>query len=1332
MDGMPRAPMQAMPRKSAVGGFPDAFKIKIKEYILIHYQNDPCKFEKGLNEIEDMRKQFKGLVCDMEQILLMKRYYSQMVLMKSRFPMEKGEELAIPFTWTDIPEDSMSGTTVEDINYELVSVLYNIAAIHSSLASNESRNDSDSIKNAFMNFQYAAGAVRMIREEYNVLPLGVLDFSPSYMSWCCLLFLAQAQECVLDKAIKEKRKNIVIAQLAASLVNMYNDCSAQLFGPDLQDLLSSSILEESSKYLSFKSGLYSSLKHYYMALQCQAENKPGHAVKYIELSKKDIDGAVKLVTKDKKELLKNVGLYVHKIITETETKLRKENDIVYNARIVNIDELPSLEGKSMADAIKFDPNDRSVSGDDIFEELLPTEVIKGISLFEEEKRKFKDDILKKVNKADEELESFLIELHLDSLNLDRDVNEFDLPEELLSCCAEFLSKPDIFSMFLSKLDEVIEMSKETDSIITTAIETMNFVSGKRVVDEDLIKRMRQNIGDINERHEQAKKVNENLRQTIGDHSTNIKILGLPVSEIREKLGEELNIESFIPSKTDEGQKLTSVLDKVDEMRKQRYKLINGLLEDIENNQIYKQLMADKYDDHNTVCKKMLEKHDKTIRLIELNINAQEPILSALTDANADFASLRKKIHTCNYSRLKKAAELVASFESVNQGLKGVENGIVFYKDVLKLLNPISKTINSWKIKFEDEIKKEEKRKIMMEEKLKEKKIAEETADFMSLFTGKTLSSEIGSGTNYETQVSLDNNEKNKKVDMMAFYREKMNKRNSRRNITNHTIPNDDGINMSQSSQNIYSVPMKNYNTNQMSYTPQPMVNAGGMYDIRSHQQQMNYQSQNNGQYMPQNTAQNNPQFVLPQPVQQPYISLDTNVGQYCNVPHHSPSVTPRMTPSPTITTLAPNHISAMSHTTITQQPIQPMVQQSSASIPTQMHVKNMIPQNPSLSQQYISSQPDPSILSQSSPSITNLSYTVNQTPSIHKPDLYYNVNQGFHPQNAMSYQVPTTMVPQINKITNNKLLENNFQPSQQYQIDNKIPSGNNGIQNFHNQFYNMPAQNHHHHHQQQQQQQPEEYISPFRQNIPQLPPRMSTMSNGTYKPKNMKFLKQEEAIKIDQELFSKYGFSVEQLMELAGLACAQAIATEYKDSILKDKNKEILIICGPGNNGGDGFVCARHLKLFGYSPRIYYPKPSKNKLMENLVKQSIHFNINFDENINDLSKFSLIVDAIFGFSFKPPLRQPFEDILKALSLTETPIASIDIPSGWDVENGPLKDSCPVIKPNLLISLTAPKLCSKYFNGNAHYLGGRFIPDSLLSQYELNLPKYEGIQGIIKL
>lgn len=94
----------------------------------------------------------------------------------------------------------------------------------------------------------------------------------------------------------------------------------------------------------------------------------------------------------------------------------------------------------------------------------------------------------------------------------------------------------------------------------------------------------------------------------------------------------------------------------------------------------------------------------------------------------------------------------------------------------------------------------------------------------------------------------------------------------------------------------------------------------------------------------------------------------------------------------------------------------------------------------------------------------------------------------------------------------------------------------------------------------------------------------------------MKYLNQTEAQNIDQELFNEYAFSVDQLMELAGLSVAVALAKTYPKQGGSDK---ILVCSGPGNNGGDGLVAARHLKLFVSLER--YPTKSERDIILSLT-----------------------------------------------------------------------------------------------------------------------------------
>ncbi|ORX89417.1 YjeF N-terminal domain-like protein [Basidiobolus meristosporus CBS 931.73] len=219
----------------------------------------------------------------------------------------------------------------------------------------------------------------------------------------------------------------------------------------------------------------------------------------------------------------------------------------------------------------------------------------------------------------------------------------------------------------------------------------------------------------------------------------------------------------------------------------------------------------------------------------------------------------------------------------------------------------------------------------------------------------------------------------------------------------------------------------------------------------------------------------------------------------------------------------------------------------------------------------------------------------------------------------------------------------------------------------------------------------------------------------------LKHLTQKVAQELDKELMTatQGGFSVDQLMELAGLSVAQAITKVYQNST----HPRLLICCGPGNNGGDGLVAARHLTHFGYNPAIYCPKPSKKDLFNNLITQCKNLNIPFIEDLEaQVQNSDLIVDAIFGFSFAGEVRDPFKQVIQIFSSTKLPVVAVDIPSGWQSE----------YQPEMLVSLTAPKLAAKRFRGKYHYLGGRFIPKDFAEKYGLKLPQYPGTDQCVDI
>lgn len=169
--------------------------------------------------------------------------------------------------------------------------------------------------------------------------------------------------------------------------------------------------------------------------------------------------------------------------------------------------------------------------------------------------------------------------------------------------------------------------------------------------------------------------------------------------------------------------------------------------------------------------------------------------------------------------------------------------------------------------------------------------------------------------------------------------------------------------------------------------------------------------------------------------------------------------------------------------------------------------------------------------------------------------------------------------------------------------------------------------------------------------------------------------------------------------------------------------------------GGDGLVAARHLAQYGYNPSIYYPKQGKNELYTRLRTQLENLSIPFITDANfttALGESSLLIDAIFGFSFGGPLRDPFPGIISQIEASNVPVLSVDAPSSWDIATGPPEQG-PGAKfmPSALISLSAPKPCVKFFSGR-HFIGGRFLTPDITEKYGLDLPKYPGIDQVMEV
>ncbi|XP_054394754.1 yjeF N-terminal domain-containing protein 3 isoform X4 [Pongo abelii] len=252
-----------------------------------------------------------------------------------------------------------------------------------------------------------------------------------------------------------------------------------------------------------------------------------------------------------------------------------------------------------------------------------------------------------------------------------------------------------------------------------------------------------------------------------------------------------------------------------------------------------------------------------------------------------------------------------------------------------------------------------------------------------------------------------------------------------------------------------------------------------------------------------------------------------------------------------------------------------------------------------------------------------------------------------------------------------------------------------------------------------------------------------------------------EAAALERELLEDYRFGRQQLVELCGHASAVAVTKVGKLKLrggegpalghgdgsraatqafplpaLSRKQRTVLVVCGPEQNGAVGLVCARHLRVFEYEPTIFYPTRSLDILHRDLTTQCEKMDIPFlsylpteVQLINEA--YGLVVDAVLGPGVEPgEVGGPCTRALATLKLLSIPLVSLDIPSGWDAETG--SDSEDGLRPDVLVSLAAPKRCAGRFSGRHHFVAGRFVPDDVRRKFALRLPGYTGTDCVAAL
>jgi NAD(P)H-hydrate epimerase len=220
----------------------------------------------------------------------------------------------------------------------------------------------------------------------------------------------------------------------------------------------------------------------------------------------------------------------------------------------------------------------------------------------------------------------------------------------------------------------------------------------------------------------------------------------------------------------------------------------------------------------------------------------------------------------------------------------------------------------------------------------------------------------------------------------------------------------------------------------------------------------------------------------------------------------------------------------------------------------------------------------------------------------------------------------------------------------------------------------------------------------------------------------MRYVTAREMRELDERAVRDFGIPSLLLMENAGRACAE--------EILKfPVTGAVAVFAGKGNNGGDGFVAARHLWNRGRGVSvIYFQRPEEMKpdplanfhILEKMKIPRFDFSEGWNEQAaaGILAQSAAVLDALFGTGLSKPLQGMFLQAIAAIHASRLPVAAVDVPSGLNSDTGEVMGSC--VRADVTVTLGLPK--KGLVSGEGPRFAGRVVVADISLPKELLAPQ----------
>ena len=178
----------------------------------------------------------------------------------------------------------------------------------------------------------------------------------------------------------------------------------------------------------------------------------------------------------------------------------------------------------------------------------------------------------------------------------------------------------------------------------------------------------------------------------------------------------------------------------------------------------------------------------------------------------------------------------------------------------------------------------------------------------------------------------------------------------------------------------------------------------------------------------------------------------------------------------------------------------------------------------------------------------------------------------------------------------------------------------------------------------------------------------------------MQAVTRAQMAEIDRRAIEEYGIPSLALMENAGRAVAAAVER------LRPLGRRVLIACGRGNNGGDGFVAARALHNHGYHVQVLATGEPRGDAA--IMARPARRLCAFVDAMPSITP-DVIIDALTGTGLDRPVEGPMREMIRRINGAQLPVVAVDVPSGLDADTGrPLGEA---VRAARTVTMGLPKI-----------------------------------------